>query len=224
MHNFLSINNISFTFIGYQMSYLEFFGTIFNLWCVYLAAKNKILTWPIGIVGIILYLFLFYQIQLYSDFFEQIYFLITSFYGWFLWRKIMSKNKSSESKQLQISYNALKNNIIVISLIILGTVLTGYFMQHIHLYFPKIFPVQASFPFLDALTTVMSFIAQFLMAKRKIECWYLWILVDIIGIGLYYIKGVKFISLEYLIFLCLAIKGLVDWQKQYHNQIIKGKI
>jgi nicotinamide mononucleotide transporter len=59
----------------------------------------------------------------------------------------------------------------------------------------------------------MSFAAQILMAHKKIECWYLWITVDIIGIGLYFAKGVVFVSLLYLIFLILATKGLFNWRK-----------
>lgn len=56
------------------------------------------------------------------------------------------------------------------------------------------------------------------MAKKWVECWYLWILVDIIGIGLYYVKEVKFIALEYVIFLALATKGLLDWRKDVENR------
>ncbi len=200
------------------MSYLEFFGTVFNLWCVYLATRNKIATWPIGILGIILYIFLFYQIQLYSDFAEQLYFLVTSFYGWYMWHKGSNKG-AAKSKQLEIAYNSPKINVVYFFIILFGTLLMGYFMGHIHIYFPKFFPIPASFALLDAFTTVMSFAATILMARRKIECWYLWILVDIIGICLYYVKGVKFISLEYLIFLILATKGLIDWRKQFNIQL-----
>lgn len=217
MENIFNINTIFFTLWGYQMSYLEFFGTVFNLWCVWLAAKNKIATWPIGIVGIVLYVFLFYQIQLYSDLVEQIYFFAFSIYGWWMWAKISKKGESGEKKNLKISYNANKVNIIYLAIVVFGTIAMGCFMASIHIYWPKFFPIAASFPLLDAFTTVMSFLAQFLMAKRKMECWYLWILVDIIGIGLYYAKDVKFIALEYLIFLILATKGLFSWRKEFQE-------
>lgn len=214
MTDIFSINTIFFTLWGYQMSYLEFFGTIFNLWCVWLAAKNKILTWPVGLVGIILYIFLFYQIQLYSDLFEQFYFLVASFYGWWLWRYSGNKNESDKNKKLKISVNLVRTNIVYAGIILFGTILMGYFMSNIHVYFPRFFSLPASFPYLDAFTTVMSFTATILMAKKKLECWYLWILVDIIGIGLYYTKGVKFIALEYLIFLIIATNGYFKWRKE----------
>jgi nicotinamide mononucleotide transporter len=218
MKELFSINTVVFTFLGYPMSYIEFFGTIFNLWCVWLAAKNKISNWPIGIVGIVLYLFLFYQIRLYSDLFEQMYFLVMSFYGWWLWARLDPKQEAGKQEKLRIRYNTGIVNAIYVAIIILGTAFLGYFMKNIHLYFPAYFPEPASFPFLDAFTTVMSFAATILMARKKVECWYLWILVDIIGIWLYYVKGVKFIALEYVIFLILATKGMIEWRKEFRNK------
>jgi nicotinamide mononucleotide transporter len=92
------------------MSYLEFVGTIFNLWCVWLAAKNKISTWPIGLVGIVLYIFLFYQIQLYSDLVEQLYFFVMTFYGWYLWLALGKKKAldKQEKPGLAITFNTKK--------------------------------------------------------------------------------------------------------------------
>jgi nicotinamide mononucleotide transporter len=203
--------------MGYPMSYLEFFGTIFNLWCVWLTARGKVSCWPIGMVGIILYVFLFYQIQLYSDLTEQIYFLLMSIYGWWMWTHCSLNKKTNEKKRLEISHNIFRENLVSVLVIVLGSVAMGYFMSNIHLYLPKYFSIPASFPYLDALTTVMSFVATVLMARKKVECWYLWILVDIIGIGLYYAKGVKFIALEYLIFLVLATNGFLTWKKEVHQ-------
>ena len=80
------------------MSYLEFFGTIFTGWSVYLSAKNKVISWPIGLVGVVLYGFLFYQIQLYSDLFEQVYYLLTGFWGWYLWTHPKAKDKDTQER------------------------------------------------------------------------------------------------------------------------------
>ena len=216
--NFFNINNIFFTFHGYQMSYLEFVGTLLNLWSVWLVTKNNILTWPVGNIAVILFGILFYQIRLYSDLVEQIYFLITGFYGWWAWLYFRKKSLGSK-KELPITLNSRFSNIAYTLIIITGTILMGYIMGHIHLYMPSLFPEKASFLFLDAFTTVMSFSAQILMAHKKIECWYLWITVDVIGIGLYFAKGVIFISLLYLIFLILATRGLFNWRCLVSRQV-----
>jgi nicotinamide mononucleotide transporter len=228
-----NINTIMFTVMNYSMSYLEFFGTIANLFCVYLAAKNKILTWPVGLVGVILYLFLFYQIQLYSDFFEQIYFFFASFYGWYLWR---NPNRAIavplDGSTVHVpTYKPIRkiqwldnmSRFLWIALTIVFTFVIYNFMQNIHLVLPTLFPKPVTFPFLDAFTTIMSFVATILMAQRKIDCWIYWIVVDIIGIWLYWTKGVKFISIEYIIFLGNAIYGLYLWIKQNgENQLVKS--
>lgn len=224
IQEFFSVNTVFFTFLDYPMSYLEFFGTVFNIWCVYLAAKNKIATWPIGILGVICYIFLFYQIQLYSDFVEQLYFFASGIYGWYVWHK-MAKGVKDKAAEIPVLKNSRKENAVWLAVIAGGSLVLGYLMRHIDSYLPALFPLPASFPYLDAFTTVMSFAAQFIMAKKRVECWYLWILVDIIGIGLYYTKGVKFIALEYVIFLVLATKGLIDWRKKLSAQtvLVKGE-
>lgn len=210
MTNILSVNTTFFTVLNYPMSYIEFFGTVLNLACVWLVMKNKVLNWPVGILGTILFGLLFYQIQLYSDFLEQIYYFITGFYGWWLWNRLGAASKKEE---LKISHTSFLTILTYGGIIIAGTILLGFIMGRINLWFPTFFPEPAAFPFLDAFTTVMSFAAQILLAQKKVENWYLWIIVDIIGIGLYFAKGVIFISLLYFLFLMLATNGLFSWRK-----------
>jgi nicotinamide mononucleotide transporter len=84
-------------------------------------------------------------------------------------------------------------------------------MSRLHVLLPALFPEPASYPYVDALTTVMSFTAMLLMARQRIESWVYWIVVDVIGIWLYFVKDVRFVSLLYVILLILATKGLVSW-------------
>ncbi|HEU0050468.1 MAG TPA: nicotinamide riboside transporter PnuC [Patescibacteria group bacterium] len=208
--SFFNVNTIAFTLFHYPMSWLELVGTVFNIWCVWLAARKNIWTWPIGLVGIICYLFLFYQIQLYSDLFEQVYFFIMTFYGWWIWARKPKQNEPSFVLMLTRGYRWIWG----IGILAASFALT-YFTSHLSLWFPVQFPQSASYPFLDAFTTIMSFAATYLMAKRYWDCWPLWITVDVIGIGLYFVKQVKFISLEYALFLILAIAGSLEWRKTW---------
>lgn len=214
--HFFNINTVFFTLWNYPMSYIEFFGTVFNILCVWLVSRNKISNWPIGILGVILYIFLFYQIQLYADLVEQWYFLVTWFYGRRAWTQI--KKQKDESKK-DVTYTSTKENIIYWLITVIFTFIFVYIINHLNIRFPTLFLQPASYPYLDSFTTVLSFIATILMARKKITCRYLRILVDIIGIGLYYVKWVKFISLEYVIFLVLATLWLFQWIKIYrHNK------
>jgi nicotinamide mononucleotide transporter len=89
----------------------------------------------------------------------------------------------------------------------------GAFMSRVHILFPALFPEKASFPYLDALTTIASFTAMWLLIQQRIESWCYWIAVDIIGIGLYYVQGVRFVAMLYVILFFMAINGLMSWNK-----------
>ena len=220
MPDFLNVNTIAFTLFDYPMSYVELVGTIFYLWSVWLIARRNILTWPIGIISVILFMFLFYQIQLYSDTIEQGYYLLASVYGWWFWRKTAQTQKSDE--KLNVSYSPQRVILFWVAITAVLSVVVGAAMTQIHIWLPAIFPVPADYPFLDALTTVMSFVAMWLMARKRTESWVYWIIVDVIGIGLYFVKDVRFLSLLYVILLAMAINGLWTWHKvtsqQWYNK------
>ena len=196
------------------MSYIEFIGTIFNILCVYLVSKNKIRNRPMWLIASILYLFLFYQIQLYADLWEQFYFIITGIYGRYMWSKHGSQEKSNNNitlwnKTMRIQY---------IIWIIIFTLIMAYITSHLHIRFAHIFPEQASYVLLDSFTTIISFAATILMIRQKVEAWVLWIIVDVIGIYLYMVKWVQFIALEYILFLWIAINGLIQRYNLYKKQ------
>ncbi len=203
------------------MSYLEFCGTILNLITVWLCARKSIWNWPIGIGAVILFAVLFYQIRLYSDFLEQIYYFVTGFWGWWMWLRL-KKEQGKSPTQETISHNTKYENIRWTFVLIVGTIILGAFIARIHVLFPLWFPEAASFPYLDAFTTVASFIAQILLVRQRLENWYLWIVVDIIGVWLYYTKEVKFVSVLYAIFLLLALSGLYRWHAEWKKQAISG--
>lgn len=201
INQFFDINNTFFTILDYPISYLEFTGTIFNLVCVILAAKRKILNWPIGLIGVVLFGVLFYQINLYADFFEQIFYFITGVWGWYMWTRPTSKDKD---KGALITTNTWRQNAYWLGGITAGSVALTYALTNIHLWLPTLFPEPASLPALDATTTVMAFAAQILMMQRKLESWYLWIIIDVIAVGLYWYKAVPFVAILYFLFLINA--------------------
>lgn len=207
--HYFSINSIFVTIGTYEMSYLEFFWTISNIICVYLASRNNIWNRPIWLIWVILYIFLFYQIQLYADLWEQFYFFITGIYGRYAWSVYWKQqNNKSDIWFLTAQYRWLYSIGIGIC-----TALLIWIIAHLNVRFPKFFPEPASYVVLDSFTTILSFAATILMIRKKVECWILRIIVDIIGIYLYYVKGVQFIALEYVLFLWLAINGLFQRRK-----------
>jgi nicotinamide mononucleotide transporter len=213
---FFDVNNTFFTILNYPISYLEFFGTIFNLASVYLVARKKIWNWPLGIIGVILFGFLFYQINLYADFAEQIYYFITSIIGWYAWAK--AKKPKDADEDIVVLTNTRQQNLRWAGGIVVVSFIAGWALSHVHTWLPSVFPEPAALPYLDAGTTVMSFAAMILMIRRKLENWVIWIMVDIIAIGLYWYKQVPFVALLYLIFLVLATNGYVTWRRTLQRE------
>ncbi|MFA7284995.1 MAG: nicotinamide riboside transporter PnuC, partial [Candidatus Absconditabacterales bacterium] len=138
----------------------------------------------------------------------------TGLYG----RWIRANIGKQQHKEDDISHLSKSQRINTIVILTLGTIGLGYITSHLHIRLPTYFTQPATFVALDAFTTVLSFIATMLLVRKKIEARYLWILVDIIGIRLYYAKGVQFIAAEYVLFLILATSGLIQWIKLYRKQ------
>ena len=136
-----------------------------------------------------------------------------SIYGWWNWKSINNTGKGS----MEISALASRSRIIYLLIILIGFVSLGFVISNIHSYYSTIFSKPAAYPYTDALTTILSIVATILMAQKKIECWILWIIVDLISIYLYSTKGIIFISIEYIIFLILATIGMFDWLKYLKN-------
>jgi nicotinamide mononucleotide transporter len=209
-----SVDAIWFSIFDYPMSYIEFIGTILYLASVILIAQKNMLTWPVGILSVILYALLFYQIQLYSDAIEQLYYLGASIYGWIYWNRSRSPG-GARGGSTAFRFSGIRTLVVWVIFTLLFTAGITLFMARIHILLPELFPLPASFPFLDALTTVMSFVAMFLMAQKRIESWVYWIIVDLIGIVLYFVKDVRFIALLYLFLLVIAVRGLLKWVSDY---------
>lgn len=225
LYTFLSVENIAFEVLGYQISWLELIGTVFNFICVILAARRNIWNWPIGLIGVVLFGILFYQINLYADFLEQVYYLVTGVVGWYLWVRV--GRSKGEQNRVQITTNTYTVNLLWVFGIVAVSIVLGWVTANLHIWATVFFPEPADLPYLDAATTTMAFAAQFLMIRRKLECWYLWILVDIIAIGLYWYKGVPFVALLYVLFLVNACYGWWSWRastNNFPNQIAKEQV
>lgn len=214
MMNLLSIDTIAFTVLSYPLSYIELVGTILYLWSVWLIAQKRMLTWPVGIVSVLLYMLLFYQIRLYSDALEQVYYLAASIYGWWWW----SRKGPVQEVTSGFHYSRRRVWLLTLSLTLGVGLALGGAMSQVHLWLPKLFPEVAAFPFLDAVTTVMSFTAMALMAQKRIESWLYWIVVDCVAIWLYFVKDVRFLSLLYVVLLAIALNGLRSWHQTYQNE------
>lgn len=215
MH-FFDIDSIFFTVLNYPMSYLEFFGTVAGAIAVWISAKANVWSWPIGIINVILLFFLFYQVQLYPDMFLQIFFFITNILGWWRW-KHPRQGEEDRKLELKVSYLSVKQRIINLSIILIGILVLGSMASRLNDWAPSLFSKPSAYPYLDSFVTITSIIAQYWMLHKKVECWALWIMADVVATYLYFAKEIKFLGLEYLAFCFIAAYGLWNWYREHKS-------
>jgi nicotinamide mononucleotide transporter len=200
----LDVDTVAVTVLGYPLSYLELVGTVLYLASVWLIAAQRIVSWPVGIAASVLYALLFHQLRLYADAAEQAYYVLASLYGWWFWQRARSVGAPPTVSRARVLLGVAAGALVLSALL-------GLLVSRAHLLVPALFPEPAVAPGLDALTTVLSLTAMALTALRRVESWVYWIVVDVIGIGLYWTVGVAFVALLYVVLLGLAVGGLVGW-------------
>lgn len=183
-----------------QTSPLEWLGTITGFLCVYLAARENILNWPISIISVLCYAILFFEYHLFGDAALQIYFLGTAIYGWYFWKR----NKQENLKPI-VSLRPREYLLVAAAIIILSALL-GYFLDHF---------TPTDVPYIDGTCTAISFVAQVLLTRKILQNWILWIIVDIIYVPLYLYKELALTAVLYMLFLVIAGIGYRDWKKTW---------
>jgi nicotinamide mononucleotide transporter len=186
------------------MDSLELFGFVTGVIGVWLATKENPWNWPIGIINVSLYAIVFYQSKLYGDMALQLFYIVMGFYGWYLWLKGNGEIK------LQIANCEWRSARYLILTSVLGFFAVAFFLKR----------TDSNVPYLDGLTTVLSIAATWMMAKKYIEHWLVWIFVDLVYVGLYVYKLLYLTAVLYFIFTILAVYGYSEWKKTMKLQTV----
>ena len=182
---------------------LEFIAVVFGIASVVFSRLENILVYPTGLINTILYTyFCFAWWGLYAEGSLNFYYTVMSVYGWVLWAQ---RNKSTNKKILQISKSSGREWVIA-TLFFLVAWIVLYFILRIY--------TDSTVPWGDSFASASAYTGMWLMARKKLENWIWWILTNIASIPLYFYKGAVFTSVQYLIFLILAILGYTAWRKK----------
>jgi nicotinamide mononucleotide transporter len=210
------IKNIFFTAWGYAVSHLEFWATVSGAVAVWLSMRENVWSWVVGILNVILAFIMFFQIQLYPDVFLQIFFFVTNIIGFYFW-KYPKESLANSKNELKITTLDLRQITSLAVLVVICTALMGTFSKNLHQFFPNMFSLPSAFPYMDSFTTVASIAATFLLMKKKIEAWSMWLIIDVISTYMYFVKGIKIYSILYLVFCGIALAAALEWRKTYRN-------
>jgi len=181
--------------------YLELFAVIMNITSVVYAKRNNILVYPTGLIGTGIFVYILLNFSLLGDTIINAYFFSMSIYGWYFWSR-----KKDEVFINQVS-TINRNEIKYLFILAFSSLIFIYFVYD---YFDKWNNWTA---YVDNITTAIFFVAMWLMARRKIESWIFWIIGDLITVPLYFYKGLTISSIQYIIFLILAVLGYISWKK-----------
>ena len=180
---------------------LELTAILFGLLSVWFAKKNNILVFPTGIINTAIYVYLLWKWSLLGDMMINFYYVIMSIYGWYVWTR--KKDKVDEFPISKITKSEIKKSIALFFASIILVI-------SVYIFFDK-FTHWTSY--IDTFVTGIFFVGMWLMAKRKIENWILWIIGDIISIPMYFAKGYTFTSIQYVFFTIIAVYGYLEWKK-----------
>jgi len=158
------------------------------------------LAWPFAIVSVAIAAYIFLHSKLYSDFGLHIIYIVLNVYGWVVW-----SNKTETEEVTATKLLSAKGVFLAILCICIATAILGYVMGNY---------TDADLPFFDAFTTSASLVAQFLLAKKYLQNWLFWIVVDLVAIPIYLYKGLYYFSFLFAVYLLICIYGYFSWSQK----------
>lgn len=189
-----------------MFEFLEILGTIVGLVYLYLEYKASIHLWIAGIIMPAIYIFIYWQAGLYADFGINVYYLLVALYGWFLWKYGNKSASDNNAKGEELPISMLPKKYILPLILVFAA--TFALILYILISF-----TDSNVPYLDSFTTALSIVGMWMLAKKFIEQWWVWIVVDLVSAGLYVYKELYLTSGLYALYAVIAFFGYLNWKK-----------
>jgi nicotinamide mononucleotide transporter len=181
------------------MSGLEIAGVLTGIVAVWLTTRQKVWCWPIGIVSVLLFVAVFFRARLYAAMGLQVVYVGLSFYGWYAW-----VNGAHGDGPLRVSRTPSRALAVALGAGTAATVALGLWLAQ---------RTDESLPFTDAATTAFSLVAQWMQTRKLIENWWIWLIVDIVYVGMYVSQALLWTAGLYAVYTALAVAGLREWRR-----------
>lgn len=188
-------------------SVLEIIASLTGLLCVWLNARENIWNYPFGFVNAVLFGIMFFQAKLYADMMLQGFFILLMIYGLVVWLTKRDGHVVRPTRSMTRFERYFTPFVIVGLTFIWGALLSSM--------------TDASIPFLDAFIATLSVVAQWFLSKKVLENWVLWIIIDVLSVGMYIYKDLYIVAFTYLVFLVIATYGYISWKKEFHNKKVE---
>jgi len=184
-------------------NYIELLGAILGIVYVFFSIRQNILTWPVGLLTSALYVWVFLVSKLYADMGLQMYYVVISIYGWYEWLK---GNPSNHSEPIAVSRLSLKLGLILAAIGVFLFILIWFVLKNY---------TDSPVPMADSLATALSIVATWMLARKILEHWLVWIFVDTFSIGLFWYKDLLPTVLLFAVYTVMAFVGFFEWRKEF---------
>ncbi|MCY4198301.1 MAG: nicotinamide riboside transporter PnuC [Gammaproteobacteria bacterium] len=184
-----------------SLNWFEVSGLVSGLLAVWLLIRQNMWTWPVGLAYAVVSCAVFAEARLYADLILHIFYVGMNGYGWWYWLFAGARKRSSALPVSKVrARQAWALSVFsVIGILVMGTMLDRC--------------TQADFAYWDSATTVLSFCAMWMMARKYVENWIVWFVVDIAAVALYLVKGLDLYALLYGVYLVMAVAGWMAWNR-----------
>ncbi|MFZ5940694.1 MAG: nicotinamide riboside transporter PnuC [Bacteroidota bacterium] len=179
---------------------VEIAGVVFSLLYLWFSIRRNILLWPVGIISAVLYVLVFYKSRFYADMSLNVYYFFISIYGWILW----SRKGRGEEAALTVTRAGNRLNLLLGIISLLLFLSGGYILSRF---------TDSPLPYWDAFTTALSITATWMLTRKIIGHWLLWIVVDLVSLGLYLYRGLYPTAVLFLVYSVMAVTGYFEWKK-----------
>ncbi|MFW6257204.1 MAG: nicotinamide riboside transporter PnuC [Prolixibacteraceae bacterium] len=189
---------------------IELLGAILGLLYIFFSIRQNILTWPTGLLASLIYSYVFFETRFYADMGLQVYYVAISIYGWYHWLK--GANNKNEEVENELPVQKLPAKLVwklIVATIVIFLVLLFILLKY----------TDSDVPFMDSLTTALSIVATWMLAKKYLEHWLIWIFVDAVSAGLYAYKNLWPTVILFLVYTVMALLGYFEWKKDLKNQV-----
>ena len=187
-------------------NWVEIAGAVLSVIYLYLSIREKSALWIFGFISSLLYIFVFFESKLYADLSLSFYYLGVSIFGWITWQQ---KTTQLQDTKLHITRISGKKQLLQY---VLGT-LIAYLAYYLILQYLT----DSTIPAADSVVGALSVIATWMLAKKKIENWLIWIVVDAFAAGLYFYKELYPTAILFVIYTVMAVVGYKQWKKTLNS-------
>ena len=181
------------------MRFVEAAAVLLTLASVIFQIYENIWGWPTTIAGVTLYAILFYHERLYADMCLQGIYITLAIYGWYEWLR-----GGAAKSERKVSNASIRIQVIAYSIGAIGSIILGFTFRY---------ATNAALPFLDSTLSAFSLVAQWMLARKYLENWIIWIAVDVVYVGMFIFKHLYMTAGLYVVFMVLCVRGYLEWKR-----------